>query len=441
MHILLLTPYISVPGDKRFTRKNTEFGRCVFDIARQIALRGGDVSLLLNQFNPGGLLEGVEVIGCNTQAAAQYARGGFTQSILQMALNSGLKKHRIFDIYLSLLCEGYMEKTIHRLAPDVVHVHGLTLTTFALLAAAVSSSFPTVLTLHQLNSASPSPSSFETLFEQSAIETLNELGFTLSVVSAGIKSYILRHFRILHEDKLFVIPPGINNPCLGSVSTKAILRNTYNIQPSRLVLVDLSPPHACKQRYALLEGLLRLDPAFRKNILLLIPGEGLERQRLSAFIRLKGLQDNICLVNPADPGQTADFLALADLTIYYGDHLDSGFSIIRSWGAGLPVLSTADQETVKSLYHPQCMEMIFEAAPQFFAEGIERAISRPWHTEAICNQAAAFFWDRVTPQYQQLYGYARPVSFKPEDLLARIFMKMQLSKLSQKNDMKTPLCQ
>jgi len=431
MRVLLLTPYISIPGDKRFTRKITDFGLNVFELAKNIVTKGGEVSFLMNQFTPGGMVDGVEIIGCSTQAAARHSNEQLTQGILQMIMNSQMKKHRIFNVYLSLLCEGYIEKSIHHLRPDVIHVHSLSLTGFALLAAALSSGLPTVISIHSLTDYVDS-SSFEARFEQGAIETLNELGFTVSVDSDGMHSYILRKSRIMHPDKLLVIPPGIHYVPMGNPSLKTALRNIHRLPQNRFIIADIGSPHAVKQRSALLEGFLQLDADLQRNAHLLIPAEGWERARLSTLIRLNRAQENISLYSPTGHSHLTDIYSLADLSVYYGDNFDSGIPIIRSWGVGLPVLASADQETVTSLYHPQCMELLFDTTPQAFAEGLNRAVTRPWDNRAIHNHARAFSWDKVILQYQQLYGRANSVMLKPEELLARIFMKMPPAKNAAK---------
>jgi len=302
-----------------------------------------------------------------------------------------------------ILLQGYIERVIRRLDPDIIHIHGLSL---PFLAASLRTDCPIIVTLHGLNSLEPGIriSAAERNVEGLLIEATNRVGIHMSVTSSGVKRKILREFRVVSPDRIHVITHGVDLERFRGGLQKDRLRLKYGIPKDAKVILNVSSLIPLKNQASILEALRYLSAI--DNALCVLVGDGPERARLEEFAKSHRLQDSVRMVGHQEGQALVDFYRLADVFVLASTTEGFGRPLLEAMASGLPVVTFKDLEAVQDLYHPECFQLASTRDPYDLADAIKKALVRRWNRELIQTHAVTFSWDRIIQQYMELYDVA-----------------------------------
>lgn len=401
VRVLRLAPYVSIPSVPQFSRNLTGFGRSVWDISRFSAKDGLEVFLLTYACTSHLTLEGVTFVLHRPSDSLTSAHVGDVPEAVRAVLG-GLGRGLSMRLKSArhILLQGYVERVIQQLDPDIIHIHGLSL---PFLAASLRTNCPIVVTLHGLNSLEPSIriSAAERNLEGPLIEAINRVGIHVSVTSSGVRANILREFHIDAPDRIHVITDGVDSERFRTGLQKEELRHKYGIPTDAKVILNVSSLIPLKNQASILAALGHLSPM--DNILCVLVGDGPEQARLEGFAKEHRLKAFLRMVGHQEGQALVDFYRLADVFVLASTTEGFGRPLPEAMAAGLPIVTFGDLEAVQDLYHPECFQLASTRDPHDLADAIKKALVRNWNREVIQTHALTFSWDHIVQQYMELY--------------------------------------
>lgn len=236
---------------------------------------------------------------------------------------------------------AHIEPLLNRLQPDVVHVHAGGLSPFAWggVRAALRCDVPTLITVHSVWGQIAQRS----LPAAHSLVRWSQRGVRFSAVSRMAADIVADALHLSGE--VLVTPNGIDAAPWTSVMP--------NEHPGiRILAVQRL---ATRKRTAALinafaEAREGLDTASR-DVVLMVVGEGPQRQRLQRVIRKLGLEQAVTLTGRRSPGDIRALMANSDFFVQPSVHESFGIAALEARVAGLPVIvreGTGTAEFIRS---------------------------------------------------------------------------------------------
>lgn len=156
-------------------------------------------------------------------------------------------------------------------------------------------------------------------------------------ISESTKNYLKR--LKIKEEKIRTITPDILERDKEFVlnSKKGVIRQKYQIADSQRILLSVGRLEPEKGFFELLEAFRSLD---RQDLVLLIIGEGSQRQRLSEAIKKKGLESRVILAGGQGRKEIWNFYQDADIFILLSKTEGLGLAFWEAMYLGVPVIGT-----------------------------------------------------------------------------------------------------
>ncbi len=404
--ILYLMPYIYYPKNKSFSRNKTGFGMVTWEIAKQFAAKGDEVYILTSTLCNSYTVEGVNIIGLsigNLFKNAKYSKLLFYLFLLNKSGGKGRTKLALFK---NLLIEGYVSKVIKRINPDVIHIHGLGLSTLSFINSVAKLGKPMIITLHGINSLDENIliSSYEREFEQKILKFLSQKNNVyVTYISSGIKNILKNKFEATQKDRFFLVPNGIDCNKFALNTDKKEIKKKYQIPINKKILLNVNSLGKRKNQIFILKTLNNINLEVKKNITLYLIGEGPERENLKNYIHSHKLEENVKLLGFKEEKELVEYYNMADLSVITSTSEGFGLPMIESFAAGTPVLTFNDLEAVKDLYNPNCMMLVKNRDVNEFGEAIKKALDINWNKSIIKEHAKLFSWESAIDKYNSVY--------------------------------------
>lgn len=416
---LVLAPYVSIASDPAFARNLTGFGRSVWSVCESTARHGWSVRLFTYAFTRERTLQGVQVAHHSPNQYLLLPRLKTLDDAVAFTRRGKGSLKRKVKLAVASLTQEIIISMAQRIQPDIIHVHGATMETAPLVLGAMKSGFPVLVTLHGLNSFDSliRLSDEDRLFEPMFIRFLNSSGVWMSAVSSGVRTKAITRFHVEDPDRFRVVGNGVNLDRFSVSESRSVLKRKAGLTPETHVLLSVGSLSALKNHRLLLEAILRLPADELERTVVLIAGEGRERESLANFAGKSGLAGRVRLLGRIEGSELADLYAAADLLVLPSTSEGFGMPVLEAMAAGTPTLSFADLDAMADLFSPGGMTLIRERTPEALAGGIREALLREWDSQAIKNHSQRFSWDSVATQYEALYanvsddygGYARTI--------------------------------
>ena len=279
---------------------------------------------------------------------------------------------------------------------DILHSHLFGAITGAAIAARFCS-IPHIGTLHDIYTIAENPKKIRLL--QLALL----LGTRLVVVSEGMKSFY--EGTVNFKDGSFtVIRNGTAlekfSPEVPGVTQHADL----GLLGNRRVIICVGRLVEIKGHDILIEAFNQLAPATRPALLLV--GDGPCREKLSAMITQKGLQNDVHLLGQRE--DVASLLKLSDFFVLSSHSEGLSCSIIEAMAAGLPVIATdvgSNRELVQDnltgfVVRPNDPEHLAEKMKALLAD--RKMIDR-FGQASLRRAQQEFSMDRMVKEYTAFY--------------------------------------
>jgi len=408
--ILYLTNYIYYPKIKSFSRNKTGLGMVNWEIAKQFAAKGNEVYILTSTFCNSCKVEGVNIIGLsigNLFKNAKYSRLLFYLFLLS---KSGGKSRAKLALFKNLLIEGYVCKIIKNISPDIIHIHGVVLSTLSFINASANMDKKIVITLHGINSLDENIplSLYEKEFEQKALKFLSmKKNVIITTVSSGVKNIIKNNFGIRGDNGLIFVPNGVDRDKFALDVDKKYLKKEYKIETNKRILLNVSRLGKLKNQIFILKSLAFMNPESKENIVLYLVGEGeeQERKKIENYIHYHKLERNVKLLGHKEGKELIEYYNMADLLVITSTSEGFGLQMIEAFAAGVPVLTFSDLAAVKDLYNPNCMMLVEERDIEKFGNAIKHALTVNWDKSIIKKHSKLFSWDSVVRKYSIVYKF------------------------------------
>lgn len=406
MKVLLAAPYIYIKGHKHGSRNQSGLAYMIRDIAEMLSDQGAEVYVLtqsvftekmkVGNINmlPKQLIH--MVIGCKA-AYLKYALKAIRKESYSIS-----KKVRILMYFLT---GGYLESTINRIKPDVVHIHSIGLYTLPFIMACIRTGTKFVVTLHGLVSFTEYENSgkLEKSLEKEYLNFAQKFDVTTTVVSTGVKNRI-ENWQKGNSDYIKVILNSFKQDCV-----KAKTNNDSN----KLILCVGSLSDRKNQLQAIRAFELLKDKR-KEGYKLLLVGDGPKREELEGYIRDHNLHEVQC-VGKIERSQVQELYDRASLLVM--SSIDEGFGlpVIEAYSKGIPAVAFADLDAIPDLYNEDTMILVDERTDIALSKGIEQALEKEWDKENIKSYYKKFQPSAIGFQYYDLLSSCEKTHAKTED--------------------------
>ena len=235
------------------------------------------------------------------------------------------------------------------------------------------------------------------LRQSSAVTTLSE----------SFRQYLMRQFRVA-GDRIQVIPGGVDSKRFTPAPDKSAARQKLGLPTNKKILLSvrrLVPRMGLDNLIQAMPLILRRHP----DTLLLIGGEGPQRQYLEERIEKMGLGGNVQILGRIPEEDLAAYYQAADLFVLPTTALEGfGLVTLEALSSGLPVIGTAVGATPEILKRLDPRLIAAESVPSCLAESVCGLWESRWsdtltperlHTFA-CNH---FSWSQHVDQIEQFY--------------------------------------
>jgi glycosyltransferase involved in cell wall biosynthesis len=161
-------------------------------------------------------------------------------------------------------------------------------------------------------------------------------GEKIIAISEFVKKWLIEKFK-LREEKISVIYNGIDINYFSQEINAHSLRDKYRIKKNTIVIGNIA-------RFSFIKGHFYLISAFKKlllkyrNIMLLLVGEGKEKNNILKFLYKEGIKGNYILIENLD--DVRDALNLIDIFVMPSLQEGLGLSILEAMASNKAIIAT-----------------------------------------------------------------------------------------------------
>ncbi|WP_455510744.1 glycosyltransferase family 4 protein [Butyricimonas paravirosa] len=400
MEILFVTPYITSSCHPAFLRNQTGFGYMVHDIAQYIA-KTDDVDLFAPMvFTPDMDVDGFHVVGRSKWKLLKNLKFNNLIDGLRFdfkypqSLQDSL---RTLYIFASI---GQVERMLNQY--DIVHIHGCSAITDAVIKACQRKNVPFVITLHGLNSFEKAIKLHESLgrYERDFLKEAVVNYYPVSFISTGNKIAV---------EALIGIKAGsfsvICNGC--NVQIKPLtkdIRKEYGIPPGDFVFAFVGNVSVNKNQIQVARAWCLLPDDLRSKCKVLFVGRYKDDDELVQYIRDNHLENNLILCGMQPKDRVPAFYQACDATILTSITEGFGLSIIEGFVYGKPNITFADLPATEDLFDEKAMIVVRDRVDTSLANAMAHVITTPFDDTYIANYAQRFSFDHMKEKYRKLYN-------------------------------------
>jgi len=412
MKILRLSPYIINSVIPEHSKNYTGFGRSVWDISRYSKLSGNEEFVYTFHNKNQKIVDGVVMLDGTIKSVLRHITFGtlylFTKILFILPLMRKNKLKRRLSYLIYSLTYGHIKYLIREVNPDIIHLHGLTYGTIAILSAVQKSGYPYLVTLHGLN-MEVLPDRISRNYEIHKIKCLNQKGIYITIIGSGMLSKIQDKCLDVDLNFIITINHGVDNT---SLTAPKINRNTilekFNVG-NRKVITSVGSLIERKNHSFLIESIYAMNKSERDKLIVFIVGDGLLKKQIQDQIDSLNLSDTVKLLGKRNHQELSELYSISHLTVLFSKIEGFGRPILESFLFGVPVLSFADLDAVKDLYSEGCLYLIEERDQIIASHKILELLSHNHDHEKIRKYSKTKTWISSVEKYNDIY---RKISLK-----------------------------
>lgn len=402
MKVLFLSRYIYDEAMTEFTKNKTGFGLMVKDIVDSASALD-DVTLLTRVVTKGKDYKEYKVLKHTWKDVFESFSMKYFYEGVKKAFNFGETVKAKLKYAYFYLDGGYVRKIIKTFKPDIVHIHGIGISSKAYIRVCDELKIPYVVTLHGLIGLDDSvlASNYEKHLEKRFLKESEDKNIPVTVISSGIKMRIIHSYGLKNGANIKVITNGTKID-LSSIS-RVNIREKYNIPKDNKIIVCVGNISNRKNQIQIIEAYNSISREIRKKATILFLGnDGLEG-KLHNRVRELSLEKNFVFCGFVDKQNVPSYFEQANLNIVTS--LDEGFglSIIESFVFGVPTVTFSDLDAVDDLYNENAMFLVNNRRNKALAQGIEKALNTNWNKEWIQEYSKRFSLEKMAEEYHKCY--------------------------------------
>jgi glycosyltransferase involved in cell wall biosynthesis len=171
-------------------------------------------------------------------------------------------------------------------------------------------------------------------------------------------------------------------------------------------LVILSVGHLTERKgfHLLLRAFAALD---RADALLVIAGDGPQRQELLELAASLGVDGRVRFPGAVDNAGLPDWYNAADLFVLASSREGWPNVLCEAQASGLPAVATAVWGIPEIIRHDTLGVLVHERTPEGLLAGIREALGRSWDRQAIAAVGCSRTWEAVSGQLESVFQAAR----------------------------------
>lgn len=411
MKIFELAPYAYFDGHTEFN-KTSGAAFAISDICEALA-KSNDVFLLTQS----AITNGFSFKGINV------CRRTWIDIILNMKLQSfgdgfkaisGLDAPFIYKlkVLLYFLSQGYTEKLLRKVTPDIVHIESIGFYTLPFMMASVNCGIPFVATNHGLISFAGKErvDSKQKLMESEFFKLAEQFDIPITCVSTGSIRRLKEAFGISGENVCKV------GNCIGEFALSENtdqLRNELGISESDYVVICVGSITENKNQIQVARAYKLLPANIRARTVLLFIGDGPKFKELQAFVVDQCPKEKIKCIGFVEHKQLSAYYAISDINITASKDEGFGLPIIEAFQYGIPTVTFSDLDAVPDLFFKEGMYLASKRTDSALAKALEDALYKAKDDKNIIMEHSKFFTkEHMAKEYMNVFASAMDKNYK-----------------------------
>ena len=416
MHILTMAPYIFTNLEKCFMRNRTGFGIIVFKIASELS-KSNSVFILTNMPHKGTKLGNLTLVKNNSLSGYLFSTFQSFDKWFQFVRIAYKQKSTIVSklkITAKLLSTYYIVKIIHKINPDVIHIHGLSLDSLTFIRAAIISRKPFIIMLHGIGYLEDTGSK-RTYFERCykcLVPFLAEKGIHFSVINSWAKKEILSWPKCLNlNSQIDIIGHGMDNNIQKNIDMKMVnikLKMILSTNTDKIKIINVGGLSKRKNQMLLLEAYKFLPKELKEKVVFLLIGRESksEKNELIKFIKNNNLINIVYFCGEVNDVELNFIYKKCDYMVHSSREEGFGLPIIEAASFGVPCLFFSKIQSANDLSNTKANMTFDEINPKSLALAIIDMINKKWDTNEIIEYSKLFMWSEVKQNYLTLFNRA-----------------------------------
>lgn len=398
MKVLIATTYIYRKEWPEFTRNRTGFGIMVNDIFESVSEETDTyfISPVITEGH-GRVLKHTwgDVLG--SARLKDWGRG-FKYFF---EYPQGLKG-RIKYFYYALN-SGSIRKTIRKIKPDVVHIHGIGAQIKPFIEVCEEEKVPYIVTLHGLIGLDDTvqAATWDKQMEKDFLIEADRIGIPVTVISTGMKRRIEKNYLGHDAKNITVVCNGTRIPYDEKLIALDVidLRKQYGLTDEKIIVAIGT---VCERKNQI--QIVRAMKMIKMPCHLFLCGGDATNGEIQKAIDEAGLNEKVHLLGFLPHEKVEQVLEQADLNVVASKDEGFGLSIIEAYSHGVPTVIYADLDAVSDLFDDRAMIGVEGRKDAELVIGIEKGLTRRWDRLWIKEYAKNFSLEKLANQYKIEYA-------------------------------------
>ena len=401
MKVLIISGYISIDNDRDFSRIKSGFGYMVMAIAKAVAKEGINVDLLTSmEFHAKREIERVTCIPWSMKAFVSSIKYKDIIAAIKYYLRyPSFSKSAVWSVF-HILTAGYLRKIVSDY--DIVHMHGISAQTEAVVSVCREKKVPVLVTAHGLNSFSdtvkmlPIYKKFEKDFFREAINS----SIPLSFIGSGDMNVVLNYLECPKPETFYMIS---NGTALKEIQPTRDIRKQYSINKDDFLFLFVGNISLNKNQRQVVEAFELMSPSEKEKAKVIFCGGEMDGGLLVSLIKEKHLENALIYAGFVPNTDIHNYYAAADATILPSLSEGFGLSIIEGYVFGKPSLAFKDMSAIEELYTGDTMICPVDRRTTSLAEGMSKMMRKEWDSDRIKAFSRQFSVESMAARYIALY--------------------------------------
>jgi glycosyltransferase involved in cell wall biosynthesis len=196
-------------------------------------------------------------------------------------------------------------------------------------------------------------------------------------------------------EKISVVPNGVNLRIFSPLE-KADARRSLGLPQDRRVVLSVGHLTANKGFDLVIKAIrILLDKSQKKNLQLVIVGNGVVRAELQKLVSSLGLDDHVRLAGAVANEQLYRWYSAADVFCLASEQEGWPNVVLESLACGTPVVATR-AGGIPEIISSDEVGLLTERNERDIAETLDRALKKSWQNRDLIQYARGQSWDRVS---------------------------------------------
>ena len=236
----------------------------------------------------------------------------------------------------------HLQPLLKEISPDVLNAHYVIPTGFGGFFWSKVMGIPSVFTLHGADIYDPIYSVPKVL--QRLMKGVLRNCSDITAVSSFVKNIVVRKFSI-SEDRIKVIPNGVNTRKFAHYCNGTAIREKYHIKDNELLVLTVQRLHPRKAVQYFLKVISKISKS-EDRMKFMIVGDGPEKAKLMNLSRTLKIEDKLVFTGFVPDSTLPSYYAACDIFTLHTLYEGLGVVLLEAIASGKPVVTTIAGGTI-----------------------------------------------------------------------------------------------